>query len=583
MKKKWWMGKVAYQIWPKSFADSNGDGIGDLEGIIGKLDYLKDLGIDIIWISPVYKSPLVDQGYDISDYYDINPLFGDLETMDRLLAEAKKRDMYIVMDLVVNHCSDEHEWFQQAIKDPDGKYGNFFYIRDKKDDKVPCNWRSYFGGPVWEELPGHPDKQYLHVFHKKQPDLNWENPEVRKAVYRMMNWWMDRGIDGFRMDVITLISKHLDSHGRLPGEVDSELSEGEIGEEGYTNASPFCSDGPRLDEFLAEMRREVFEGREGYMNVGEAPGITPARNEHVTDPKNGELDMLFLFDHVGIDQEGSKWNTVPFEVKNLRARLADQQQAVRNAGWASLFFCNHDQPRVVSRWGNDSDRESRELSAKAFGMLLHMHRGTPYIYEGEELGMTNAHFTSLDQYRDLEAINAYRQRVEEARCQSSESMMAALALIGRDNARTPMQWDASRYAGFTPADAATEPWIGVNPNHVEINAAEEFDDPDSVYGFYKKLIAMRHDSATVATGEWNLVAADDEQVYAFTRTSGDDTILVVVNLTDRSAGLPGEVAELLGDGVAESQILLSTYDVAHGVKSIARGELARWEGVVIQL
>ena len=331
------------------------------------------------------------------------------------------------------------------------------------------------------------------------------------------------------------------------------------------------------------MRREVFEGREGYMNVGEAPGITPERNEFITDPAHKELDMLFLFDHVGVDQEGSKWNTVPFEVKNLRARLADQQEAVRNAGWASLFFCNHDQPRVVSRWGNDSDRESRELSAKAFGMLLHMHRGTPYIYEGEELGMTNAHFTSLGQYRDLEAINAYRQRVEEARCQSPESMMAALALIGRDNARTPMQWDASRYAGFTPADAATEPWIGVNPNHVEINAAEEFDDPDSVYGFYKKLIAMRHNSATVATGEWNLVAADDEQVYAFTRTSGDDTILVVVNLTDRSAGLPGEVAELLGDGVAESQILLSTYDVAHGVKSIARGELARWEGVVIQL
>ena len=331
------------------------------------------------------------------------------------------------------------------------------------------------------------------------------------------------------------------------------------------------------------MRREVFEGREGYMNVGEAPGITPARNEHVTDPKNGELDMLFLFDHVGIDQEGSKWNTVPFEVKNLRARLANQQEAVKNAGWASLFFCNHDQPRVVSRWGNDTDRESRELSAKAFGMLLHMHRGTPYIYEGEELGMTNAHFTTLEQYRDLESINAYRQRVEEAKCQSAESMMAALALIGRDNARTPMQWDASRYAGFTAPDAATEPWIGVNPNHVEINAAEEFDDPGSVYSFYKKLIAMRHNNATIATGEWNLVAADSEQVYSFTRTSGDDTILVIVNLTDRTAQVPAEVAQLLEDGVGESQVLLSTYDAVHSVKSVARGELARWEGVVIQL
>ena len=583
MKRKWWHDKVVYQIYPKSFYDSNGDGIGDIPGIISKLDYLKELGADILWLSPIYKSPLADQGYDIADYYAIDPRFGTMEDMDRLIAEAKKREMYILMDLVVNHCSDEHEWFQQAIKDPDGKYGNFFYIRDKKDDKAPCNWRSYFGGPVWEELPGHPDKQYLHVFHKKQPDLNWENPEVRKAVYRMMNWWMDRGIDGFRMDVITLISKHLDGHGRLPGEVGSELSEGEIGEEGYTDAGPFCSDGPRLDEFLAEMRREVFEGREGYMNVGEAPGITPERNEFITDPAHKELDMLFLFDHVGVDQEGSKWNTVPFEVRNLRARLADQQEAVRNAGWASLFFCNHDQPRVVSRWGDDSDRESRELSAKAFGMLLHMHRGTPYIYEGEELGMTNAHFTKLDQYRDLEAINAYRQRVEEARCQSPESMMAALALIGRDNSRTPMQWDASRYAGFTAADAATEPWIGVNPNHVEINAAEEFDDPDSVYGFYKKLIAMRHGNATVATGEWNLVAADSEQVYSFTRTGGDDTILVMVNLTGRTARVPAEVARLLGNGVSESQVLLSTYDAVHGVKSIARGELARWEGVVIQL
>ena len=293
--------------------------------------------------------------------------------------------------------------------------------------------------------------------------------------------------------------------------------------------------------------------------------------------------MLFLFDHVGIDQEGSKWNTVPFEVKNLRARLADQQEAVKNAGWASLFFCNHDQPRVVSRWGNDTDRESRELSAKAFGMLLHMHRGTPYIYEGEELGMTNAHFTTLEQYRDLESINGYRQRVEEAKCQSAESMMAALALIGRDNARTPMQWDASRYAGFTAPDAATEPWIGVNPNHVEINAAEEFDDPGSVYSFYKKLIAMRHNNATIATGEWNLVAADSEQVYSFTRTSGDDTILVIVNLTDRTAQVPAEVAQLLEDGVGESQVLLSTYDAVHSVKSVARGELARWEGAVIQL
>ena len=409
----WWANAVVYQIYPRSFQDSNGDGVGDLKGITSRLDYLADLGVDVVWLSPVYKSPQDDNGYDISDYQDIDPLFGTLEDMDELLAEAHRRGLKIVMDLVVNHTSDEHAWFQ-ASRDKDDPHADWYWWRPARPGHEPGTpgaepnrWGSYFGGSAWQYDPKR-GEYYLHQFSRKQPDLNWENPEVRKAVYKMMNWWMDRGIDGFRMDVITLISKRLDGHGRLPGEIDSELSEGEMGEEGYTDASPFCSDGPRLDEFLAEMRREVFEGREGYMNVGEAPGITPARNEFITDPAHKELDMLFLFDHVGIDQKGSKWNTVPFEVGNLRASLAAQQEAVRDAGWASLFFCNHDQPRVVSRWGDDADRESRERSAKAFGMLLHMHRGTPYIYEGEELGMTNAHFTTLEQYRDLESINAYR-------------------------------------------------------------------------------------------------------------------------------------------------------------------------------
>ncbi|WP_137658261.1 glycoside hydrolase family 13 protein [Bifidobacterium moukalabense] len=584
----WWANAVVYQIYPRSFQDTNGDGIGDLKGITSRLDYLSDLGVDVLWLSPVYKSPQDDNGYDISDYQDIDPLFGTLEDMDELLAEAHKRGLRIVMDLVVNHTSDEHAWFQ-ASRDKDDPHADWYWWRPARPGHEPGTpgaepnrWGSYFGGSAWQYDPKR-GEYFLHQYSKKQPDLNWENPEVRKAVYRMMNWWMDRGIDGFRMDVITQISKTIDANGRLPGEEGSEIADNPVGEEGYSSPFPFCSDGPRVDEFLAEMRREVFEGREGFMNVGEAPGVTPDRNEHITDPKNGELDMLFLFDHVGVDQAASKWDVVPFEVRNLRARMADQQAAVKNAGWASLFFCNHDQPRVVSRWGNDSDRESRELSAKAFGMLLHMHRGTPYIYEGEELGMTNAHFTELGQYRDLEAINAYRQRVEEAKCQSPESMMAALALIGRDNARTPMQWDASKYAGFTAADTAVEPWISVNPNHVEINAVEEFDDPESVYSFYKKLIAMRHNNATIATGEWNLLDAEDEQVYAFTRTGGDDTILVIVNVSDKSADVPARIADLLADGVDESQILLSTYDAMHSVKSIARGELARWEGVVIQL
>lgn len=580
---QWWKEAVFYQIYPRSFKDSNGDGIGDINGIIEKLDYLKDLGVDCIWCSPMYKSPNDDNGYDISDYYDIMDDFGTMADFDRLLREVHQRGMRLIMDLVVNHTSDEHPWFEAAKQDRHNKYHQYYiWRRDDGSHTPPNNWESLFSGSAWNYYEA-VDSWAMHAFSKKQMDLNWENPAVRHDIYKMINWWLDKGIDGFRMDVITQVSKTVDKNGKLPGEDGCEIEDYPVGEEGYSSPFPWCSDGPRIDEFLAEMRREVFEGREGYMNVGEAPGITPARNEHVTDPKNGELDMLFLFDHVGIDQEGSKWNTVPFEVKNLRARLADQQEAVKNAGWASLFFCNHDQPRVVSRWGNDTDRESRELSAKAFGMLLHMHRGTPYIYEGEELGMTNAHFTTLEQYRDLESINAYRQRVEEAKCQSAESMMAALALIGRDNARTPMQWDASRYAGFTAPDAATEPWIGVNPNHVEINAAEEFDDPESVYSFYKKLIAMRHNNATIATGEWNLVAADSEQVYSFTRTSGDDTILVIVNLTDKTAQVPAEVAQLLEDGVGESQVLLSTYDAVHSVKSVARGELARWEGVVIQL
>ena len=591
----WWANAVVYQIYPRSFQDTNGDGIGDLKGITSRLDYLADLGVDVLWLSPVYRSPQDDNGYDISDYQDIDPLFGTLEDMDELLAEAHRRGLKIVMDLVVNHTSDEHAWFQ-ASRDKDDPHADWYWWRPARPGHEPGTpgaepnrWGSYFGGSAWQYDPKR-GEYYLHQFSRKQPDLNWENPEVRKAVYKMMNWWMDRGIDGFRMDVITLISKHLDSHGRLPGEVDSELSEGEIGEEGYTNASPFCSDGPRLDEFLAEMRREVFEGREGYMNVGEAPGITPERNEFITNPAHKELDMLFLFDHVSVDQSPeSKWDTHAFAPKKLQDRMSRQQEAVRNAGWASLFFCNHDQPRVVSRWGNDTDRESRELSAKAFGMLLHMHRGTPYIYEGEELGMTNAHFTELDQYRDLESLNAYRQRVIETGVQDSESMMHGIAERSRDNARTPMQWDGSKYAGFTAPDAATEPWISVNPNHVEINAAAQCDDPESVHAFYKQLIDLRHRNPVVAAGDFRLLDASDRQVYSFVRalSSKDGQVakrlLVMVNVSGEIARIPSETAALLPLDVDESHIVITTHDSAHTKLSFTKRELAPWEGVAIEL
>ena len=526
---------------PRSFQDSNGDGIGDLKGITSRLDYLADLGVDVLWLSPVFKSPQDDNGYDISDYQDIDPLFGTMADMDELLAEAHKRGLKVIMDLVVNHTSDEHAWFQ-ASRDKNDPHADWYWWRPAKPGHEPGTpgCRAEPVGLLLRRLRMgvRPEARRILLPPVFQEAARPQLGESRGAQGRLQD---DELVDGSRHRRLPHGRDHPDLQDRRQER--QAAGRGRFRNRRYCRLArkvipariPFCSDGPRIDEFLAEMRREVFEGREGYINVGEAPGITPARNEHVTDPANKELDMLFLFDHVGIDQEGSKWNTVPFEVKNLRDRMTEQQEAVRKAGWASLFFCNHDQPRVVSRWGNDSDRDSRELSAKAFGMVLHMHRGTPYIYEGEELGMTNAHFTKLEQYRDLEALNGYRQRVEEAKCQSSESMMAALALIGRDNARTPMQWDASKYAGFTPADAAAEPWISVNPNHVEINAAEEFDDPDSVYTFYKKLIAMRHNSATISTGEWHLLAADSDQVYAFTRTNGDDTILVVVNLTDRSA------------------------------------------------
>ena len=591
----WWANAVVYQIYPRSFQDSNGDGIGDLKGITSRLDYLSDLGVDVLWLSPVYRSPQDDNGYDISDYQDIDPLFGTLEDMDELLDEAHKRGLRIVMDLVVNHTSDEHAWFQ-ASRDKDDPHADWYWWRPARPGHEPGTpgaepnqWGSYFGGSAWEYDPKR-GEYYFHQFSKKQPDLNWENPEVRKAVYKMMNWWMDRGIDGFRMDVITLISKKVDKNGRLPGEEGSEIADLPVGEEGYSNPNPFCADGPRQDEFLAEMRHEVFDGREGFLTVGEAPGITPARNEHITDPENGELDMLFLFEHLDADcEDNTKWKPTKLELPKLKEILNGQQNAVSKAGWASLFFDNHDQPRIVSRWGDDSTKETREASAKALALLLHMHRGTPYIYEGEELGMTNAHFTELDQYRDLESLNAYRQRVIETGVQDCKSMMHGIAERSRDNARTPMQWDGSKYAGFTAPDAATEPWISVNPNHVEINAAAQCDDPESVHAFYKQLIDLRHRNPVVAAGDFRLLDASDRQVYSFVRalSSKDGQVakrlLVMVNVSGEIARIPSETAASLPLDVDESHIVITTHDSAHTKLSLTKRELAPWEGVAIEL
>ena len=588
----WWANAVVYQIYPRSFQDSNGDGFGDLPGITSRLDYLADLGVDVIWLSPVYQSPQDDNGYDISDYQNIDPMFGTLDDMDELLRQAHARGIKVVMDLVVNHTSDEHAWFQ-ASRNPNDPRADWYWWRPAREGHEPGTpgaepnqWGSYFGGSAWQYDPQR-GEYYFHQFSKKQPDLNWENPAVRKAVYAMMNWWMDRGVDGFRMDVITLISKRLDPNGKLPGEDGSQLADNPVGEEGYSNPNPFCADGPRQDEFLAEMRREVFDGRDGFLTVGEAPGISSERNEYITDPEHGELDMLFLFEHVDMDCDGVKWKPLPLDLPKFKRVLASQQQAVSESGWASLFFDNHDQPRVVSRWGDDSTEERRVASAKALALLLHMHRGTPYVYQGEELGMTNAHFTRLEQYRDLESLNAYRQRVEEAQVQSAESMMAGIAARGRDNARTPMQWNASQYAGFMPADAAGEPWIEVNANHVAINAAAEYDDPDSVYAFYKRLIALRHTNPVVSAGTWRLLDASDPQVYAFVRELNGRRLLVMVNLSERDAEIPDEASALLSralpDGVSEANVVIATIGAIHAADSVAWRSLSAWEGVVVEV
>ena len=628
----WWANAVVYQIYPRSFQDTNGDGIGDLKGITSRLDYLADLGVDVLWLSPVYKSPQDDNGYDISDYQDIDPLFGSLEDMDKLLAGAHERGLKVVMDLVVNHTSDEHAWFQ-ASRDASSDYADWYWWRPARKgcvpgepDAEPNKWGSYFGGSAWTYDPKR-GEYYLHQYSPKQPDLNWENPSVRSAIYKMMNWWMDRGIDGFRMDVITQISKHVDSEGRLPGEDGCQIEDLQAGADGYSSPFPFCSDGPRLDEFLREMRAKVFEGREGFLTVGEAPGISANRNTYITDPAHSELDMLFLFNHVDIDCEnGTKWNPVPLKLTALKRVMAEQQHAVADSGWASLFFNNHDQPRALSRWGSESSDEMRVRSAKAIAMLLHMHRGTPYVYQGEEIGMTNAHFTRLEQYRDLEALNMFKQRVEEAHIQSAESMMDALAKRGRDNSRTPMQWNASKYAGFMPFNIQSannaEPWISVNPNYVDINAAEQMEDSDSVYAFYKYLIALRHSEPIVSAGSWNLVDADDECVYAFVRElksdyekqedsavdtvdsadsavdsaekSSSDSIsnstermLVMVNMTESTVPIPEESLQLLQNRAlgrfTENDVLLATYDVNHALKSVKNGTLSPWEGIAVIL
>ena len=563
MNDKWWQSAVVYQVYPRSFADSDGDGIGDLRGVIEHLDYLKTLGVDVVWLSPIYASPHDDNGYDISDYRAIDPLFGTFEDFDELLDGLHARGMKLVMDLVVNHTSDEHPWFIESASSTDNPKRDWYWWRPARaghqpgeHGAEPNNWGSFFSGPAWQ-LDPQTGEYYLHLFSRKQPDLNWENPEVRDAVYDMMNWWLDRGVDGFRMDVINFISKVTD----LP---DGEVPEGAL----YGNAYPYFGQGPRIHEFLHEMHQRVFLGRgDRYLTVGEMPGVDVEQARRFTDPANGELDMVFQFEHVDLDHgPGGKWDHRPASVLDLKRNLSKWQEGLAEVGWNSLYWNNHDQPRVVSRFGDDG--EHRVASAKALGTVLHLMRGTPYVYQGEELGMTNVPFASIDDFRDIETLNHYAEAVD-IMGEPAEQVLTALRRTSRDNARTPMQWTAGPNAGFT----AGTPWIAANPNAAEINAEAEVADDDSVFAHYRALIDLRHRSDVVARGDYTLVLPEHPQIFAYTRALGDAALLVLANLSGDEARF--DPADL--PAWADADLVLSNLDGS----AAATGVLRPWEAVVL--
>ena len=527
-KKKWWQDKVAYQIYPKSFYDTNGDGIGDLPGIIEKLDYLKELGVDIVWLSPCYRSPLADQGYDISDYYDIDPRFGTMEDMDRLIAEAKKRDMYIVMDLVVNHCSDEHEWFKKACKDPDGKYGRFFYLRDKEDGKLPTNWRSYFGGSVWEDLPG-TNKQYLHVFHKKQPDLNWENPELREEVYKNINWWLDKGLGGFRIDAIIHIKKALPMHDYEPDR-----------EDGLCSINKMLEEASGIGEFLGEMRDRTFKPHDAF-SVGE---VFNAKDEELPDfiGNNGYFSSMFDFNETIFGGSEKGWYDCKEITPDDYKRCCFETQAkMGDFGFVSNIIENHDEPRGVSHYIPEGD--CCDTSKKMLAALNFMLRGLPFIYQGQELGMENIPFKSIDEVDDISTLDEYKVALDAGL--TPEAALKAVARRSRDKARTPMQWTGEENAGFT----AGTPWLRVNSNYTAINVEKETIDPNSVLNFYKKLIALRKDpeyKETVVYGALEPFMEDRHNLMAYYR-KGDKTLLVVGNYQwdEQEITLPSECKKVL--------------------------------------
>lgn len=557
MNEKWWKNAVVYQIYPRSFKDSNGDGIGDLEGIYEKLDYLAELGIDVIWMSPVYKSPNDDNGYDISDYQDIMDDFGTMADFDRVLAKAHSLNIKIMMDLVVNHTSDEHKWFIESKKSKDNPYHDYYMWADPdKNGNPPNRWESCFSGSAWEYVES-VGQFYLHSFSKKQPDLNWDNPKVRDEVFKMMTWWCDKGIDGFRMDVISMISKY-------PG-----LPDGPENGNGYTGNT--SCDGPNIHKYLREMNKKVLS-KYRLITVGECPGVNAEQAKKYANIDGSELDMIFQFEHVSGSAlkpcHHGKWDGEAMTMPELRANFTKWQKDLEGCAWNSLFLSNHDQPRCVSRFGNDSE-QYRELSAKMLATMTHFQKGTPYVYQGEELGMTNAYMENIADYRDIESLNAYKELTTKENI-PAKTVMGYIKAVGRDNARTPMQWDASDNGGFTSGT----PWLQVNKNYKTINAAAQVNDPDSVFAYYKKLIALRHTNEVMVNGVYDVLIPDHPQIYAYTRTLGDKQLLVLCNDSDTNAAIPAEIQEKIH---AAKNILIQNY------KDTDESTLRPYEAVVYAL
>lgn len=544
---EWWKSSVVYQIYPRSFADSNGDGVGDLQGIISRLSHLENLGVDIIWLSPIYSSPQDDNGYDISDYESIHPAFGTLADFDELVTAIHSKGMKLVMDLVVNHTSDEHPWFIESASSISSPKRSWYWWRQPQKGCVggelgaePNNWGSFFSGSAWkfDESTG---EYFLHLFSSKQPDLNWENEEVRQAVYSMMRWWLDRGVDGFRMDVINLISKN-------PSLPDGDLPLGAP----YGNGFPHYSYGPRIHEFLAEMHAQVFTGRDAQLiTVGEMPGVTVDQARLFTDANRRELNMVFQFEHVGLDHgPGGKWDYKSLDLRELKSSFRRWQAGLADTGWNSLYWNNHDQPRAVSRFGNDKEYWSQ--SAKALAAILHLQQGTPFIYQGEEIGMTNVPFSDIDDFRDIESLNYFMESTDRLSVAKHDSLQN-LRRASRDNARTPMQWSSGANAGFTSG----KPWIGVNPNFQTINAESQVGNQGSIFEFYRSLIKLRKNEAILINGKFTLLEAEHPSLFAYTRTWAEEVLFVIANFSNE----PLNTAETESGVLAsEMELILSNYD-----------------------